>query len=85
VYHRDASQKVLAYSKTERTVIPYAARVASPAENLAHALPRAGFRNLNDLSHFDELAFWFFTCSSLTTCFTFGTEDAILSACARWD
>ena len=34
---------------------------------------------------FDELAFWFLICRSFTTCFTFGTAEAICSACARLD
>ena len=29
---------------------------------------------------FDELAFWLLDCSSFTTCFTLGTEEAICSA-----
>ena len=36
-------------------------------------------------SHFDEVAFWFLTCSSFTTCFTFGTADATSWARARSD
>ena len=34
-------------------------------------------------SQWDEVAFWFLTCSSFTTCCTFGTADATFLICAR--
>jgi hypothetical protein len=36
-------------------------------------------------SQFDEVAFCSLICTSFTTCFTFGTAEAILSASARLD
>jgi hypothetical protein len=50
--------------------------------------PPAGKRLMTPIyesTHFDEVALWFLTSNSLTTCWTLATEDATFSAWSRLD